>query len=70
MQKFSKFLNLVKLLKTSKQFISNFTERLEILGNLQNTDMKKLVKIFQNFDKFLGNTLRNANKFSIIFKNL
>ena len=35
--------------------------------------MKKLVNIFQNFDKFLGylkNTLRNANKFSIIFKTL
>ena len=48
------FLNLVKLLKSSKQFISNFTERLEILRNLQNTDMKKLVKICQNFDKFLG----------------
>ena len=27
-----------------------FTELLEILKNLQNTDMKKLVKKFQNFD--------------------
>ena len=47
------FLKLVKLLKTSKQFISNFTERLEIIRNLQNTGMKLLEKIFQNFDKFL-----------------
>ena len=35
------------------KFNTNFTERLKILINLQNTDMKNLVKIFQNFDKFL-----------------
>ena len=39
-QKIFKIFYLVKLLKPSKQFISNFTERLEILRNLQNTDMK------------------------------
>ena len=33
-------LNLVKLLKTSKKFITNFTDLLEILRNLQNKDMK------------------------------
>ena len=30
-----------------------FTKRLEILKILQNTDMKKLMKILQNIDKFL-----------------
>ena len=55
-RKFAKILvfkNSLKLLDTSKQFFIKFTERLEILINLQNTVMKKLVKIFQNLDKFL-----------------
>ena len=37
---FSFFKNSLKLLGTSKQIFIKFTERLEILKNLQNTDMK------------------------------
>ena len=43
MQKFNKyFLNFGKLLETSKNFITNFTECLDILRNLLNTDMKNI----------------------------
>ena len=39
---FLNFLNSVKLLETSKNFITNFTERLEIIRNVQNMDMKTI----------------------------